>query len=79
VEILYDSGISYLLRVAFHLNRNGTRLTPEAVYDLFIEDLVLAQVLNVQQSKELLAAFSRKKGLEQDADEEEEEDDDDET
>jgi len=78
VEILYDSGISYLLRVAFHLNRSGTRLTPEAVYDLFIEDLVLAQVINVQQSKELLAAFSRKKGLEQDADEEEDDDDDDE-
>jgi hypothetical protein len=47
VEILYDSSINYLLKVAFHLNRGNTRLTTEAVHDLFVEDLALAQVCYV--------------------------------
>jgi hypothetical protein len=47
VEILYDSSINYLLKVAFHLNRTNTRLTAEAVHDLFVEDLALAQVNTV--------------------------------
>ena len=41
VEMVYDETARFLLKVAFFLNRSETRLTPQVVHDMFLEDLAL--------------------------------------
>jgi len=54
IELQYDQQTSFLLRASFFLNRSETRLTSQAVHDIFVEDLALAKVITATQSKELM-------------------------
>jgi hypothetical protein len=62
VSIYFDEETAFLIQVTFFLNRSKSRLSSQEVFKMFIEDLTLAKVITVLQSKE---AISRNKSISQ--------------
>ncbi len=58
IELQYDQQTSFLLRATFLLRREETRLTSQAVHDIFVEDLALAKVISAAQSKDLMRNYA---------------------
>ena len=54
IALQFDVETAFLLQVTFSLNRSKTRLSTQEVFKMFIEDLVLAKVITIEQSKEIV-------------------------